>query len=206
MNKILIVDDSAVDRQLAGRLLEKQSNFVPIYASGGQEALDLMEKERPQAVLTDIQMPEFDGFELVLEIRNNHPEIPVILMTAHGSEEIAVHALQSGAASYVPKNNLSHDLVETINGVLEVSQSKKVQRDLMKRRTFMEDRFVFDNDCSLIAPLVGYVKENVSLSHLDENTQLRITIAVREALSNAIEHGNLELDSKLRENSKAYQA
>jgi CheY-like chemotaxis protein/anti-sigma regulatory factor (Ser/Thr protein kinase) len=207
MNKILIVDDCAVDRQLAGRLLEKQSDLVPIYATSGREALDLIEKEHPQAVLTDMQMPEFDGLELVLQIRNAHPETPVILMTAHGSESIAVRALQSGAASYVPKSCLSHDLFDTIAGVLEASQAKKVQRDLMKCRTFNEDRFVLDNDCAFIAPLVGHVKDSlVQCAEFDENTQLRITVAVREALSNAIEHGNLELNSNLRENSQAYHA
>jgi CheY-like chemotaxis protein len=207
MNKILIVDDSAVDRQLAGRLLEKQSDLAPLYAGSAQEALDLMAKEQPQAVLTDLQMPEFDGLELVVEIRNNYPETPVILMTAHGNETLAVRALQAGAASYVPKTSLSHDLLDTINGVLEVSQAKKAQRGLLKSRTLLEERFVLENDCSLIPPLVGFVKDNLALStDFNENTQLRITVALKEAVTNAIEHGNLELASSLRENPQAYQA
>ena len=61
----------------------------------------------PALVLTDLIMPEMNGLELVKAIREHHPFVPVILMTSKGNEEIAVQALQGGAASYVPKSQLA---------------------------------------------------------------------------------------------------
>ena len=104
MTIVLVVDDSAVDRRLAGGLLEKESGLTVIYASDGTEALVKLDTENPDLVVTDLQMPKMNGLELVGAIRHQYPLVPVILMTAHGSEEIAIAALEQGAASYVPKS------------------------------------------------------------------------------------------------------
>src|SRR5580692_1676822 len=108
MMTVLVVDDSPLDRRLAGALL-KRGGFEVDQAQHGKAALARMEEARPDLVLTDMQMPEMDGLELVEAVRARFPDVPVILMTAHGSEELAVTALQRGAASYVPKRSLAHD-------------------------------------------------------------------------------------------------
>jgi CheY-like chemotaxis protein/anti-sigma regulatory factor (Ser/Thr protein kinase) len=208
MTTILVVDDSPVDRRLAGRLLEKRpgpsgaeaaTGLTAVYAGDGREALEVIERDRPEAVLTDLKMPGMDGLELVLEVRARHPLLPVILMTAHGSEDTAVRALQAGAASYVPKADLARDLVETVESVLEASQAKREQRRLLGCLRRTESEFVLDNDPALIPPLVGQFKENLAaVCGFDEATLLRVSVALREAVLNAMEHGNLELDSSLR--------
>src|SRR5689334_16667921 len=129
MASILVVDDSAVDRVRVEKLLGKEGYSVRA-VTGGQEALDVFKQEPPDLVLTDMQMPEMDGLQLVEEIRGKYPAVPVILMTAHGSEEIAVAALQKGAASYVPKRNLAHDLAETIANVLQVARAGRNEQQL----------------------------------------------------------------------------
>ncbi len=121
MAKILIVDDAAVDRRLAGGFVLK-AGWSDIYAENGRAALELIAKEKPDVVLTDLQMPQMDGLELVKELRRHYPGLPVILMTAFGSEEIAVNALRAGAASYVPKHNLKQDLAEALRLVLATIQ------------------------------------------------------------------------------------
>ena len=78
-----------------------------LYAENGREALTRLQEQAPDLVLTDLHMPEMDGLELVVEVRKSCPLVPIILMTAFGSEEIAIQALQKGAASYVPKRNLA---------------------------------------------------------------------------------------------------
>jgi CheY-like chemotaxis protein/anti-sigma regulatory factor (Ser/Thr protein kinase) len=216
MIKVLIVDDSPVDRQLAGKLLaarplsvdlEHPAGVEVVYGTNGREALDRIRRDKPDAVLTDLQMPEMDGLELVLEIREKHPLIPVILMTAHGSEEIAVRALQNGAASYVPKRKLANDLCQTVESVLAAAQAKRAHRDLMGCVTQTESQFRVENDPALIPPLVGRLKESFSdITSCDETTVLRLSIALREAILNAMDHGNLELDSALREqDGSAYE-
>ena len=117
MSTVLVVDDSAVDRKLVGTLLEKSEISVQ-YASDGFEALDVLHQADVDVVLTDLQMPDMDGLQLVDAIRSQHPLVPVVLMTAHGSEELAIDALERGAASYVRKRNLANDVVLTITRVL----------------------------------------------------------------------------------------
>lgn len=200
MLKVLVVDDSPVDRQLAGKLIEKQANACVVYAEDGSDAMRVIEMEKPDAVVTDLQMPGMNGLDLVLEIRLRHPFVPVILMTAHGSEELAMEALRRGAASYVPKRNLAQDLTGTLELVVESAQGRQSRDRLMECLTRTESHFVLENDPALIPPLVSYLKENVfRMSGSDDTGLTRVTIALREALLNAMEHGNLELNSELRE-------
>lgn len=207
MATVLVVDDSAVDRRMAGSLLEKMQNIKAAYASDGKEALALIKEQTPDLVLTDLLMPEMDGLELTKQIREQHPLVPVILMTAFGSEDIAIQALQRGAASYVPKKKLASDLAETVQSVLTISQAGRSQQRLLECLTQTESRFLLDNDPTLIPPLLGYLQENlVRMNICDEIGKIRVSVALQEALVNAIYHGNLEVSSSLREqDDKAYQ-
>jgi CheY-like chemotaxis protein len=208
MVTILVVDDNAVDRHLAGSLIEKVPGWRAVYASNGREALAAIPREKPDLVLTDMVMPELDGLALVQEVRSNHPFVPVILMTAFGSEEIAIRALQKGAASYVPKANLVRDLHETVENVLAVAKVDQNQQRLLECLTQSESHFLLDNDPGLIPALIGYLQANLSRMKLcDEIGRIRVSVALQEALINAIHHGNLEVGSDLRErDDKAYQA
>jgi CheY-like chemotaxis protein len=212
MSKVLVVDDSPVDQRLAGRILVKRfsedpedgdTGIVPVYAANGKEALEAIARENPDLVLTDLQMPEMNGLDLVLHIRARYPMMPVILMTAHGSEELAVQALHAGAASYVPKRELAEELLLTVESVLETSQAKRSHAALMRCLVQNESQFVLDNDPALIPPLMGHLKDNVfRMSGSDDTGLIQLTVALREAILNAMEHGNLELSSELRENDE----
>ena len=173
MSKVLIVDDSPVDRRLAGKLLELRANsqsptgISVAYASNGKEALESLSRETADAVLTDLQMPEMNGLDLVIQIRARFPLVPIVLMTAHGSEELAVRALQSGAASYVPKRELSRDLLETVEGVIEMASTRRDQKRLMESLEHTESHFVLTNDPSH-STAVSYLKDNVFHERLDD--------------------------------------
>jgi len=203
MTTVLIVDDSAVDRRLAGGLLEKRQEWTIQYASDGQEALDQIEKEVPDAVVTDLQMPKLNGLELVEAIRDRHPLVPVILMTAHGSEDIAVQALERGAASYVPKSRLGHELPDTVEHVLAIATADRRHNELMECLTQAETSFVLENDTTTISPLVDYLQDHLARVGLcDETGRIRLGVAIEEAILNAIYHGNLEISTEqLREAS-----
>jgi CheY-like chemotaxis protein len=216
MAKVLIVDDSAVDRQLVLGLLtkrpgltaaEKRTGLTATAVAGGKEALTAIDREMPDVVLTDLQMPEMNGLELVEAVKTRHPQLPVILMTAHGSEDIALQALQQGAASYVPKRNLSRDLLDTIENVLHAAAAEHDEERVLKCLTESESSFVLDNDVSLVMPLVRHLEQPLkSLKLCNANGLLRTAVSLREALVNAIEHGNLELSSDLRDrDEKAYK-
>ena len=206
MTTVLVVDDSATDRKLAGGLLERHSNWVVRYASDGRAALDELELHLPDLVVTDLTMPELNGLELVQAIKRDYPLIPVILMTAKGNEEIAVQALQQGAASYVPKRLLAQELPEIAERVLAVSREERTHARVVNRLMHSDLQFTLENDLSLILSMVSYLRQGVSqMRFCDDTDRLRLCIALEEALVNAYYHGNLEVSSKLREvDHKAY--
>jgi CheY-like chemotaxis protein/anti-sigma regulatory factor (Ser/Thr protein kinase) len=200
---LLVVDDSVMDRHLAGGIIQKLEGWKPAFAAHGLEALDMMGRQLPDAVLTDMIMPEMNGLELVQAIRSRYPMLPVILMTAHGSEDIALQALQKGAASYLPKKTLARDLAETLEQVMSAVQTNRNQQRILESLAAQESRFVLDNDTTLIAPLVGYIEDSLTRMKLCEPSgMILLGVALHEALTNAILHGNLELASTLKESDE----
>lgn len=196
MTVVLVVDDSPVDRRLAQGLLERGSGFSVLSAPNGAEALEIVHRQTPDIIVTDLQMPEMDGLELVGLVRSSFPLVPVILMTAHGSEEVAVQALQRGAASYVPKSRLAQDLQPTVYDVLALARADRYHDRLLACLTRSSLRFELENDPALIYPLVDHMQQQISrLRLVDDTGRIRVGIALEEALLNALYHGNLELNA-----------
>lgn len=200
MPTILVVDDSATDRLLAGGLLAEHGDFDVEYATDGSDAIIKLELHVPDLVVTDMDMPELNGLELVAVIREAYPLVPVVLMTARGSEELALLALRAGAASYVPKRQLNTELLKTVNQVYSAAREDRGRIRLMRRMTEQQVRFTIENDHELIASLVQYLKDGAAgMGICDEGERVRTGVALQEALTNACLHGNLEVDSALRE-------
>lgn len=194
MPTVLVVDDSAVDRRLATALLNKGTMLSVESAENGAAALTRMKTSEPDVVVTDLQMPELDGLALIKAVRMQHPRVPVVMMTAHGSEDLAVEALESGAASYVPKSQLSEKLLDTVEQVLAVSRADRGYDRLADCLAWCEFALHLENDSTLIDPLVDVVQRMVEKMRLcDATGRMRIGIALEEALLNALYRGNLEL-------------
>ncbi len=194
MPTVMVVDDTAVDRRLAGGLLEQSPDLNVCYAENGQDALNKIVDYLPDIVVTDLQMPNIDGLELVNSIGLKFPDLPVVLMTAHGSENIAAQALASGAASYVPKSELAESLLETVRHVLAIAGNESRNRKLVSSIRRTEFEFELDNDPDLVEPLVELVQQMMDSHQLfDAQNRLRIGVAFENALSNAMIRGNLEI-------------
>lgn len=198
MTTILVVDDSVLDQNIAGACVEEEG-LSAIYANNGREALEVIERDKPDIVLTDLQMPELDGLELVKRVRQRYSSVPVILMTAFGSETIAAQALHAGAASYVPKKLLRETIGEALQavmaGVLAASQRDRVRQFLV----VSESKFKLGYERDGPQALISYLQDGLRrLNFCDHGEILQISTALSEAITNAIDHGNLELDSALR--------
>ena len=194
MATILVVDDSAVDRRLVGGLLEKSAVCTVQYAANGVEALARMKEVAPDLIVTDLNMPTMDGLELVKSIRTRHPDVPLVLVTAYGSEALALEALEHGAASYVPKSQLADRLPRTVDEVLAMARSDRGAKQLLTCLVRSEFQFVLDNDPAMIDPLIDLVQQIVAgMGLCDFTGRLQTGIALKEALLNAVFHGNLEI-------------
>ncbi|WDI43569.1 response regulator [Bremerella sp. P1] len=197
---ILVVDDTAVDRALVGGVLQKNNagNLTIHFAESGEEALEMIAAEDPDIVLTDLRMPGMDGLELVKAMRYDYPFIPAILMTAHGSEEIAAEALRQGAASYVPKKDLIQKLASTLINVLASAHHERVAKRFDDCWHETTSHFTLANDASLIGAVTGHVQNYLQkFRSVPENELVRLGVALDEALRNAMFHGNLQMDSDL---------
>ncbi len=200
MPTVLVVDDSGVDRRLVAGLLQKQAGWSVQLASNGREALTHLKPPLPDAIVTDLQMPEMNGLELVAAVKEDYPFVPVILLTAHGSEEIAAQALREGAASYVAKHRITADLVSTVQRILQAAQDDRSGTRLMHHLSSSEQIFLLRNDPELIRAIARHVQQQLRCLPLaDEIERFRVSLAVEEALKNAAVHGNLEVCSSTRQ-------
>jgi CheY-like chemotaxis protein len=202
MTKILVVDDSAIDRRLAGSLLEGARGTTVLYAADGREAIAVVSAQGPDLVITDLQMPGMSGLDLVDAMRALAPAVPVVLMTAHGSEDIAAAALRRGAASYVPKRELAASLPRTVARLLVLARAAAPPEQVLACLESTECRLVLPNDLDLVAPVVAYLRAELArLGASNPTLSMQVGVALDEAISNAIQHGNLEVSSRLRETS-----
>ncbi|MBA4032258.1 MAG: response regulator receiver protein [Planctomyces sp.] len=200
MTTLLVIDDSPIDRRLAGKLLASRDDWTILYAADGEEGLQKVRHFHPQLVLTDMQMPDKTGLDVVTEVRREFPHIPVILMTAQGSEELAVKALQQGAASYVPKRLLAQELIGVATRVLASSDEDRSRSALLNRLTEQTEQFVLPNDLTLIMSLSHHLQRSLAdIWECDTTERVRVGTALEEALLNAYYHGNLEVSSTLKE-------
>ena len=200
MATVLVVDDSSIDRQLAGGLLQQDTDWTVSYAGDGAAALTLIRSGPPDIIVTDLHMPEMTGLELVVAVRKGFSQVPVVLMTGKGSEEIAVEALHAGAASYVPKRVLSTMLVETVRRVLASTQEYRYHSELMQRIAVRTESYAIENDVNLLLSLSRHLQQALADAwSLDRSDRLRIGTALEEALLNALYHGNLGVRSELKE-------
>ncbi len=204
MSHVLVVDDSAFDRLMAGNFLQKVGGVTVSFAENGLEAIQEIRRQLPDVVVTDLQMPELDGLQLVAYIKQNFPLLPVVLMTAQGSEAIAAEALRLGAASYVPKTLLAQQLADVVVRIVESAAADRGHSRLMHALAECQCRFNLQNDPDLIDPLVTHLQEMLRCLPLaDESERLRVGIAVKHAVLNGLYHGNLELPADVKDVTSA---
>jgi two-component system, NtrC family, response regulator PilR len=103
MNRVLVVEDEKSMRDLLSLMLRKEGYAVEVAQSGTQAAARVAKDPLYDLVITDVSMPGMTGLELLRHVRKTSPESAVILMTAYGSKETAIEALNEGAAYYVEK-------------------------------------------------------------------------------------------------------
>ncbi|MDF5708461.1 MAG: ATP-binding protein [Nostoc sp. S4] len=168
--RILLVDDNADMRDYVARLLSKQWQVTAV--ANGATALAVVSEQLPDLVLTDVMMPEMDGFQLLSALRanSNTKGIPIILLSARAGEEAAIEGLQAGADDYLIKPFSARELLTRVESHL---QMVRLRQELSSNR--LKDEFLATVTHELHAPLVGILGWTRLLrsKELDEATALR---------------------------------
>jgi len=140
--KILVVDDEAPIREMIKKGLSQMGGYSVEVAQNGAEAIEKIEKDVFDLVLTDLKMPEMDGLELLKNIKGTRPEVMVIMMTAYGSIETAVEAMKIGANDYITK---PIDLNELLIHISKVQKESLILRENLLLRMEVRKKFEFNN-------------------------------------------------------------
>jgi two-component system nitrogen regulation response regulator NtrX len=137
---ILVVDDEQDIRELVAGILEDEGHGTRM-AGDADSALAAIRNRRPTLVFLDIwlQGSRLDGLELLAEIRTLHPELPVVMISGHGTIETAVSAIKSGAYDYIEKPFKADRLILVAERAMEASNLRKQVRDLQERSSDMPD-------------------------------------------------------------------
>jgi DNA-binding NarL/FixJ family response regulator len=120
MKKILIVDDHEVVREGVKKILDEQSGAITYgEASTAPEALRLVREQDWDVVVLDLSLGDRSGLEVLKELKQIRPQLPVLILSMHSEEQYARRAFKAGAAGYITKDSPREDLVKAINKVVE---------------------------------------------------------------------------------------
>lgn len=193
MAAILLAEDSPTHTALMRSLLEEDGHDVQCVANG-REAIEALEASVPDLVVTDLRMPEMNGLELVQELVERFPKIPSVVVTARGSENLAVDALALGAANFVPKNSLHRLLIHVVRQTLQMAKADEVYDSFAGQLYRPEFIFTLNNRVASIEPAALFIVQALAAATRMNSTQrIRVGTAIASAIFNSICYGNLEV-------------
>lgn len=116
--KLLIADD---EREFASTLVTRLEirNFAVKMVHSGHDALEAIDKDKPDVLLLDLKMPDLDGLEVLARLREHHKELKVIILTGHGSFEAGREGMELGAYDYLMKPIELGKLIEVVQAACE---------------------------------------------------------------------------------------
>lgn len=166
--RILVVDDDQSFRLLIGKHLKKEGYNVT-FAENGINALQILKEESFDVIISDQQMPEMDGIELLSKINNLYPDIPFIMLTAFGDIKKAVSAVKLGAYDYLEKPYRIEDLLTTINRALE---HKRLNAENKKLKSQLQNIYSFQNLVTKSLLMIKTLKMAEKVAKNNETTVL----------------------------------
>lgn len=130
---ILVVDDGKENREFVVEYVLQPNGFEYLTARDGQEGLEMAVQHRPDLILLDLQMPRLDGIGVLKKLDAHHLDIPVILMTFHGSEDVAVEVYRLGVRDYVKKPYTPDEMLDAIERSLSEIRLRREKEALTER-------------------------------------------------------------------------
>ncbi|HET6975312.1 MAG TPA: response regulator transcription factor [Pyrinomonadaceae bacterium] len=199
--RILTVDDHPMLREGIAAVLAAEDDMVLVAeASNGREAIELFRANRPDITLMDVQMPEVNGIDAILKIREEFPDARIIVLTTYSGDAQAARAVKAGASGYLLKNMVRKELIDTIRTVhggkkripaeIAVEIAEHHSDDALTDREIEVLRAVADGNANkTVAQLLHVSEETVKahmkniLSKLGANDRTHaVTIAVKRGI------------------------
>lgn len=197
---LLIDDDRAVLHMIGDALIHHGMKVHPF--SEGTPAIQLLEDPSgPQIdlVLSDINMDGMDGFDVIHRVKSINPNLPVVLMTGQASLEYAIRAMRMGAANLFQKPLTIRELVNSVFHLVSLHRELRMAEAGLRGLVEETRHFSFRSDEMDIPSMVVHLTDRLVPLGFARPTNLDvIAMAYHEALVNALEHGNLEMDSSLK--------
>lgn len=135
MLKILIADDHPIVRRGLKQILSEEPDVAVVgEAQNSQEVLELVRKQNWDIVILDITMPGRGGLDVLKELKQAHPKLPILILSMHPEDQYALRALKAGAAGYLTKESCTEELVKAIRKVL--SGGKYVSSSVAEKLAF----------------------------------------------------------------------
>ena len=191
--KLLLIDDEQLVRDELGGILRDEGYDV-ITGSDGLEGLALFRSEHPDMVITDIRMPKLDGLSVAMTIKDEAPEVPITVVTGHGTESMAIEALRAGVTDFIKKPVRLEDLSGAL-ARMEATRQLGTPHEQRGMPASVEEvervwKYRLHNELEVIPEfvdgLLGLVAGGMAPQSITE-----LNIALRELIINAMEHGNL---------------
>ena len=120
--KLLLVDDEERFLVTVAKLLSRKG-YKPLTASGGREALEILDREPVDVVILDVKMPGMGGLETLTEIKSRHPLVQVIMLTGHGTIDAAIESMEKGAYDYIIKPYDLDKLLEEAKAAFDIKEA-----------------------------------------------------------------------------------
>ncbi len=131
--KVLVVDDGRDNREFIVDYILKPHGFVPLLARDGVEGMEMVRKHHPDLILLDLQMPRMNGMQMLDALQAEGWDIPVILMTFHGSEEVAIEVYRKGVRDYVKKPYTVEEMLEAMERAMSEVRLRQDKEALTRR-------------------------------------------------------------------------
>lgn len=197
---LIIDDDVAVLNMVCDALAEHGMQVHPF--SEGSEAMAFLENAQEQVmdlVLSDINMEGLDGFDVIHRVKSVNPNLPVVLMTGQASLDYAIRAMRMGASNLFQKPLGIRELVNSVFHLVSVHRELRMAEAGLRGLVQETRHFSFRSDELDIPSMVMHLTDRmIPLGFAQASNLDVIAMAYHEALVNALEHGNLGMDSSLK--------
>jgi CheY-like chemotaxis protein len=187
--KVLIVEDDVPSRNFMKDTVEVHG-FETHLAENGVRGLEVFKEINPHLVLSDIQMPEMDGLQLLEEIRRLNSNTIIVMVTAFGCEEYAMKAMELRANNYLKKPVRHAELLPLLkkySSLIDKPTEPEKPPEIEIKSAFT---IKLESDVKKVPSMVDWLVKTAG-NQLDESGKLGVKLGLVELLNNAIEHGNL---------------